>query len=438
MRFLQLPRFGQIMERGTILAWHVAEGQAFRTGDVIYEVETEKTTVTVEATFDGVLARRLVPEGEEVPVGAVLALCWEPGERQDPAALERALAEAKGARGGDGAAVAATLGAVAQGTAAQGEAAAQGPPTPEGAAARHPAATRPRITPRARRLAEEHGIDYTGLQGSGPGGIIQEEDIRAILAGRTGTALSQPPGRDRVAPATPAPLAGEGAAGRFIRQTPVQQAMAAAMERSWREIPQFVQTRTFEATKLLALREDLQAGGLDVSLTDLIAHVTARVVPEHPLVNATFRGGGEVLVHADVDLAVAMATDRGLVAPVLRRAQTLTLKETMTALRDLAAKARAGTLLLDEARGGTITLSNLGMLGVEWGTPIINPPQSCLVFVGAAREQVALREGRAVAVPVVSLSIAFDHRVLDGATAARFTGALCEALADPRDVVRLE
>lgn len=427
MRVLQLPRFGQIMERGTIVAWYVVEGQAFRTGDVIYEVETEKTTITVEATFDGILAHRLVQEGEEVPVGAVLALCWEPGEQHDPAALERAIAEVKGGSAGVHAATVTSSAsslpkttipeAAPQGMDDGGGVSAQHTRDPAHAKAQESVHLRPRITPRARRLAEEHGIDYTNLYGSGPGGVIHEDDIQALLAKRTDVEPSKP-------------------SGRVLRQTPVQQAMASAMTRSWRDIPQFVQTRTFSADKLLALRDQLRTGGLNVSLTDLIAHIMSRVVPKHPLVNATFHDQGNVFVYDDVNLAVAVTTDRGLVTPVLRRAQTLTLQQTTSALRDLIVKARAGKLSPDEVSGGTITLSNLGMFGVEWGTPIINPPQSCLVFVGTVREQVVLKDGRATAISVMSLSIAFDHRVLDGATAARFTEALSNALEDPGDVVQ--
>ena len=394
MRLLQLPRFGQIMERGTILKWHVADGAAFKTGDVLYEVETEKTTVTVEATFDGVLARRLVPEDENVPVGTILAVCWEAGEEPDPAALERAVHAAAAPQAG-------TTGAAG-----------------------------PRITPRAKRLAEKHGLDYAALTGSGPGGIIQEADVRAAL---------ERAGLERRG-AAPAATEGEGAGargGNVLRQTSVQRAMAAAMQRSWNEIPQFVQTRSFDALKLVELREELKAAGRSIGFTDLIAHVAARVVPDHPLVNATYRGDGEVVVHPDVELAVAVETERGLLAPVLHKAQALTLEQTAAALRELTSRARAGTLRPEQAQGGTISLSNLGMFGIEWGTPIINPPQSCVIFVGALRERLVLRDGRPVAMPVAALSIGFDHRVLDGATAARFTADLCAALEDPGAVVRL-
>lgn len=385
MQYLYLPRFGQIMEQGTIVAWHVKEGDSFDTGDVLYEVETEKTVVAYEATFSGTVARLLVAEGDEVPVGTVLAVCWEPGETPDPQRLEAAIREVRG-----------------QGTAPAAE-------------------KRPQISPRARRLAEQHGLDYTAIQGTGPGGIITEADIRRALdeAGSQAGDEKEEPGQ---VPAT------------VIKQTPVQRAMARAMGRSWAEIPQFVQSKRFNAAKLLELRGRLNDSGgaanLRVTLTDLIVYLAARVVARHPLVNATYRDG-DVITYKHVNMAIAVETEAGLVTPVLKNAETLSLQETVAGIRELVDRAQRGSLTPGDTQGGTISLSNLGMLGVEWGTPIINPPQSCVIFVGALHDRLLLIDGTPKAVPAITLSIAFDHRVLDGATAARFTSALCEALEEP-------
>ena len=211
--------------------------------------------------------------------------------------------------------------------------------------------------------------------------------------------------------------------------------MAEAMRRSWANIPQFVQTMHFNAAGLQRARERAREMGQRLTYTDLIVAVAARVIPEHPLVNAEYRPDG-VRTFRHVNLAIAIETPAGLVTPIVHRAETLALSATAERIRDLASRARDGGLTPADFDSATISLSNLGMFGVEWGTPLINPPQSAVIFVGAMTERLTLVEGHVVAVPEIALSIAYDHRVVDGATGARFTAALAGALADPDERLR--
>ncbi len=271
---------------------------------------------------------------------------------------------------------------------------------------------RPKAQPRARRRAAELGIDIGDVRGTGPNDLITEADVVAA--------------------------AGKGVrpGGRVIEQTTIQKAMAQAMEKSWREVPQFVQTVRFDASGLLASHATLKESEHPIGFTSLVMYLAARVIPEHPLVNAEHRPDG-IVVYEEVNIAVAIDTPRGLVAPVVKGCHALNLRAIDESVRDLVARAGENHLTLDDYAGGTITLSNLGMFGVEWGTPLINPPHSAIIFVGAARERVILSDGGPVNVPEIGLSIAYDHRVVDGATGARFTAALREALSAPRPLLSM-
>lgn len=397
MRTLKLPRFGQIMEEATITFWHVSEGDTFHTGDVLYEVETQKSSLDVEAKFDGVLARILVPAGDRkpIPVGTILALCWDIGEAQDPRTLEQAIRDIKREP-------------VVSPDATPGQVPAAA--RPQEREARRP--QRPKAQPRARRRAAELGIDIGDVRGTGPNDLITLSDVEAAAEERAGPT------------------------GRVIQQTAIQKAMAQAMEQSWRDVPQFVQTVRFDASELLASHATLKESEEPVGFTSLVMYLAARVIPEHPLVNAEYRPDG-IVVYEDVNIAVAIDTPRGLVAPVVKGCQALSLRTADESVRDLVARAGENRLTLDDYAGGTITLSNLGMFGVEWGTPLINPPQSAIIFVGAARERLILSNDGPVNLPEIGLSIAYDHRVVDGATGARFTAALREALSAPAPLLNM-
>jgi pyruvate dehydrogenase E2 component (dihydrolipoamide acetyltransferase) len=376
---LRLARLGQTMETGRIERWLKREGDAIAVGDVLYEVQTEKATVDVEATAAGTLARIVAAEGDELPVGALVAVVADPGEQPTDADIDRAVAEAAGA------------------TPAPAEA------TPEPVAvAAAPTTDRIRIMPRARALAERAGIGLEALAGTGPGGAITVADIERA----TDTGGPRVLERRRL----------DGRA----------RAMADAVTRSVREIPQFFQQVTVMADGLQRRRRE---AARPVTYTDVLIAACARAVADCPTANAMF-AGNEVVVYEDVNVGVAVATPGGLVVPVLRRAQTLGLEEIAAATDELVARARDGKLGPDDLSGGTITVSNLGMRGIEQGAAIITPPQAAIVFAGAIVERPVVRDGRVDVAACFQLSVTFDHRVLDGASAAEFTASLRRHLED--------
>lgn len=259
--------------------------------------------------------------------------------------------------------------------------------------------------PSLRALARKLGIDLAGVTASGADGTITVADVEAAAASAGPVAKV----RER------RPLRG------------IARTMADNVARSWREVPQFVQQITVDATDLLRRREAAASTGNRVSLTDLLVAAVAGAAIEVPEANATF-AGEEIILYADVNVSVAVATDRGLVVPVVREAQALRPAEIGARIRELAAQAKAGTLTGDDLSGGTITVSNLGMAGVETGFPLVNAPQAVIVFAGAVVERPAVVDGQIVVQPQLGLGIGYDHRVLDGATAARFTAALRTAI----------
>ena len=392
MHALYLPRQGQTMERGTISRWLKGVGEPYQVGDPLFELEYEKASLAIEAKLPGTLAAIVAKEGEDLPVGALLAIVADPGETLTEEQIKAAIARES-----------------------EGKAAASAPTPAAAAVSASPSGApkeRIRAMPRARALAQQLGIDLAALVGTGDRGAITVEDVQ-----RAARSTAGPRVRER------RPLRG------------IPRAMAESMTRSWREAPQFVQIVLVDATALVARRQAMAAEfkrlyGLDLSNTDLILEAVVKTVQEVPEVNASYSEEAVVL-YEDVNLGVAVATDAGLVVPVIKRTQTLALPDLARRLRELAAQARAGSLGPDAVSDGTITVSNLGREGPDTGTPLLMPPQAAIVFVGAMVERPLVVDGAVVARPTFYISNAFDHRVLDGATAARFTNALKRRLEAP-------
>ena len=376
MHTLMLPRLGQTMEAGTIITWFVQEGQAYEVGDPLYEVETEKSEVEVEAKLPGTIAKLAVPEGEQVPVGALLAVVADPGEQLSDEQVQAALQTPAGQEEVE--------------PADRGQVAA-------GAARRGPV----RAMPRAKRLAAELGVDLATVVGTGPDGTITEADVRQ--AGKQGVAI-----RER------RPLRG------------IAKAQAEQMTRSW-QIPQFSQDVEVDVGKLRQHRARLRDEGVQATVTDLVIDAVVGAVAKVPEVNSTF-AGEEIVVYEPVNVSVAVATDAGLVVPVLHDCQAKSLEERAAGLAAIAERARAGALTPEDSTGGTITVSNLGMAGVETGVPLLNAPQAYIVFTGATVDKPVVRDGQVTIRPMMHVVIAYDHRVLDGLMASRFTAAVREAL----------
>jgi pyruvate dehydrogenase E2 component (dihydrolipoamide acetyltransferase) len=399
MYVVKLPRLGQTMESGIITAWHVHEGQEFTEGDPLYEVETDKMTSEVEAKQSGRLARILVSPDDDVPVGTLLAIAQEAGEELSDRDIASFLAE-------------------------QGQPlpATSEPDRPEVAATEGPAAVDPvphgpsssggsvRAVPKARWLAKEVGIDLATVRGSGVDGTVRVADLPSASPNGAPAVYVGPP---RVAERIP--LRG------------VSKSMAEAVSRSWREIPQFVQQTNLDATALRARLKRLRYEGTAVTYTDLVIAAVGQTAVDVPQINSTF-GGEEILRFSDVNVSFAVASDRGLVVPVVRQANRLSIADVARKTKELAAKAKDGKLTAEDAGDGTITVSNLGAFGIDTGTPLVNAPQSAIVFVGSLRDEAVVVDGQIVVQPRMNIAVAYDHRVVDGMTGAQFTSALKDRL----------
>lgn len=411
MHLVRLPRLGQTMESGIINLWFVDEGASFSLGDPLYEVETEKMNTEVEARQNGVLARIVVAAGsDEVPVGAVLGVIADTGEAVDDSAIDALLGLEAMDRAEDEAPSlhpesTATPPAEPQAPRlnAEDELQAGGAGSP----------TRILAVPKARFLARERGIDLANVPGSGQGGVIRVSDVLGANGART-PATAPLADHDYVGP----PLVSER-----IPLRGVAKSMAEAMTRSWSDIPQFVQQINCNATALVARLKRLRYEGLRVTYTDLFVSAVAITASEVPEVNSTF-AGDEIIRYADVNVSVAVATDRGLLVPVVRRAHARSIGEIAATTKDLAERARNDKLTIQDITDGTITVSNLGAFGIDTGTPIVNGPQCAIVFLGSLTDQAVVSEGQVIVQPRLNIAIAYDHRVVDGVTAAGFTSSL--------------
>ena len=476
-----MPRQGQSVEACTIVRWLKQPGEDVGSGEVLCEIETDKAAFEVESTASGTLLAQFVPEGEEVPVLTPIAAVGAPGEDvPTPTVADGDSApEAGGAAGAavpetGGVAAATAPGAPPPVSPAPAVAPAAAVPSPAGADAPVAAAgaalpTRrggPAISPRARRRAGELGVDYTALGGSGPRGRIIERDVVAAAAARPALTAAA---RAAVAAGAEVPAVGSGIGGRVtladlaapaapagveavapeqvesVPVTGVRKLISERMRQSLLDTAQLTMTASADAEALVAYRarlkgsaEHLQLG--QVTINDLILFAVARTLPQFPELNAVVRnegGGDRIERHRDVHLAFAVDTERGLVVPVINAAHQLSIAGLAARAHELAAATQAGSISPDLLQGGTFTVTNLGALGVESFTPILNLPQVAILGVGAlALKPVAADLTQPGPPQEVSyrrhlgLSLTIDHRVVDGAPAARFLQALAAAIAD--------
>ncbi|NIN65760.1 MAG: 2-oxo acid dehydrogenase subunit E2 [Anaerolineae bacterium] len=432
-----MPKLGLTMEEGTIVRWLKEEGDTVEEGEILFEVQTDKVVMEVECTASGVLARILVHEDETVPIAQVVAYIAAPGEEVPEAipgvhpAEEVRVEEVTAAPPVAAAAIAATpaarrlardkgidLGQV-KGSGKDGmivkqdvQTAVEHAQAMPGAA--EPAPGSPKASPAARRVAREHGIALGVVPGSGPDGRIVEQDVLDFVA---------QPKESRVEE--------EG----LLSLHPIHKLMAERMSQSFSVAPHFYLGVEVKATALVELRDRLlpiceKEAQVRLTFTDLLVKLLAAALRNHPLANATWEDGG-IRVFREINIGLATAIDEGLVVPVVKAADELTLAEIAAARSELAEKAKAGRLTLDEVTGGTFTLTNLGMLGVDVFQAIINPPQSAILATGRILERPVVEDGEVVARPTIYLTLSVDHRVLDGATAARFLQELQTLIEDP-------
>jgi pyruvate dehydrogenase E2 component (dihydrolipoamide acetyltransferase) len=412
-----LPRLGQGMESGTIVRWLKAEGDTVEKGEVLYELDTEKATQEVEADSSGTLLKILAQEGEEIEVGKPIAVIGEPGEEVAESAAEpeqkaeepEQEAEAPAAREPE------------QEAKAEPEAEPEPEPEPQ-PAARSENGGRVKASPLARRIARERGIDLSGLTGTGPEGRIVAEDVeRAEKAG---------------VPAAAAPVAAPAAPSGEVEAIPLtgmRKAIARRMTEAW-EAPAFQITMTADMTAAIRLREALVArmgeGDAKPTYSDILTKVCAVALMRHRAVNALF-AGDEIQLIPTANIGIAVAVPNGLVVPVQRSCETKTIPQLANERADLVERTRGGSLRQDDLEGGTFTISNLGMYGVERFVAVLNPPQAAILAVGAIEERAVVRDGELVARPVLEMTLTCDHRSVDGATASEFLRTVKQFLEEP-------
>ena len=474
---IYMPQLGLTMTEGKVVRWLKAAGEPVRKGEPVLEIETDKVSVEVEAPADGVLGPILVEAGASVPIGGMLSHVLGVGEqgrrgagaqgRVSPAGLSAPsviLSEAKNLSRGRVMAsprakrMAATLGV----DLAQVEASGPGGRIVEAdvrwnaeSAKRKTQDTSPisagveasagdhlkaplqeeapvRASPLARRLAQELGVDLALVEGTGPGGRIVEEDVR-----RRAESASRPPAS---APFTPQIRNLQSPTKNVVEPlSGVRRVVAERMAHSFATAPHFYLSAEVEATALSHMREGLLAKvetvtGARLTITDILLKVCAQALAEFPEVNVAWAEdapGGGIVRHAEVNVGLAVSLDAGLVVPVLRFAAGLTLGEIARRRSDLVERARAGKLTLADLEGGTFTLSNLGVYGVDQFQAILNPPQAAILAIGRIKDRPVALDGAVVVRPTMHVTLSVDHRLLDGTQAARFLERVAQLIQEP-------
>lgn len=386
-----MPALGMAQETGKLLRWIKNEGDAVTKGEPLMEIETDKVTVEIEAPANGTLAGITAAEGEDVPVGRAVAFVLAEGEDlpltvpipAGPATSESAL---------------------------------PGASTNGSSTVAHTPGRRVLASPKARRLAREHGVRIEDLRGTGPHGAIQAADVVAQEARSVSDEPAAPP------------------------QPTVSNAwktMAERMQQSWRDVPHFYLDRDLDATRLNSWRETIRRrpGYEKVTHSDLLIVICAAALVEHPRVNATWRDES-IQHHQAINIGIAVATDEALIVPVVHGADRLELKAVAQARSNLVVRARERKLRPADVTEGTFTISNLGMFGVDAFHAIVNAPQAAILAVGRILDRIVAVDGEAAVRPMMTVSLSFDHRVVDGAEGARFLDTLAALVEEPAALVR--
>ncbi|MBG80147.1 MAG: hypothetical protein CMJ39_05485 [Phycisphaerae bacterium] len=447
---ITMPRLSDTMEKGTIIKWHVAAGDEVSSGDVLADVETDKATMEMQSFDDGKVERIAVKEGEPVDVGTVVAILLEEDESPEDAAVAQnqpvAAAPAATVESSSPAAV----------------------PAPEAQRSR---AGNLKLTPVARRLAEEHGIDPASLVGSGPGGRIVKRDVLAAVGTSTETRSAVPPSAAPTPATQSQPVVIDPVPTPAVPVTAVQpvstastnsdiiaipgslqshseplsnmrQTIAARLVQSKQSIPHYQVSASFNVDPLLALRkslnQQLEGTGSKISVNDLVVRACALAMYANPLMNASW-GGDSIVYNGAVNIGVAIAlpveSGGGLVVATIRDADRKSIRVISAETRALSEKAKTRGLTVDEMADSTFTISNLGMFGVDDFTAIINPPNSAILAVGGAIQKPVVRDGELAVGHEMKVTLSNDHRVIDGATAAQYLVSLREYIENPAQIL---
>ncbi len=427
-----MPKMGDAMEEGTLVKWLKSQGDEVQAGEAIAEIETDKVTMELEAEDAGTLAELYASEGQDVPVGEAIAFVQGEGE-EVPQRQEKEEAEAEEG-GGEGEAATAT--------ATETEEREERPDEPrmprtEETTEEARADGRFRASPIVRRLARENNLDLSQISGSGPQGRIVERDVRAALErGEAKVAEEQqaaPEAAPQPAAAAPEPT---GAPGTEIKQpTRMQRVIGERMQLSKQQIPHFYATVEAEVDELMALRkqlnEKLEDEGIKLSVNDFVMKACAVALRKFPNLNSLYTSEG-IELHEQVDMAMAVALEAGLITPVIKDAANKTLSAISGEAKDLAKRARDGKLQPNEYQGGTFTVSNMGMFGIESFSAIINPPQAAIVAVSSIMRRPAFdEEGNVVPRSLMKLTLSADHRIANGAEGAQYMAEVKRLLETP-------
>ena len=393
-----MPALEMAQETGKLIAWRKQEGDRVTKGEPLLEIETDKAVMEVEATADGILAGITGQVGADIPVGQTIAWIVAPGEKlptETESATSAPTARASSQAHAESQAVVATSAAPA----AAGQSA--------------------KISPKARRLAKELGVDIAAVRGSGSGGEILASDIQAHAAAAP-SATTAESAKNQVGLEVPSTL------GRLMAERTTQ---------SWTTVPHFFVTREIDASALNEFRQKLapeieHTQQIRITHTDLLVALTSRVLLKHPRINSSWTAEG-IRLHDRVNMGLAIAVNDGVVAAVIPNAQITNVAEIASQRRDVAERARAGKLRPADIADATFTISNLGMYHVDQFTAIITPPQAAILAVGSIVDRVVAVEGKPAVRPMMTLTLSCDHRAADGARAAMFLNELAEAISHP-------
>src|SRR5918993_401167 len=434
-----MPKMGDAMEEGTLLKWLKSEGEEVSEGDPIAEIETDKVTMELEAEDEGTLAQLIADEGQEVPVGDAIAFIQ--GEGEEVPERSEGGAEEEAEEGGE------EDGGGAQATATETEAPEEGEAEEADGRADGRADGHFRASPIVRRLAEENDLDLSKIDGSGPAGRIVERDVRAAMESGTaqrtedraagGVAAPEQPQQAEMQGFQPArlPEPTEEPGTRLVEPTRMMQVIGERMTEAKQHIPHFYATVEVRMDAAMALRKQLNAQledeGIKLSVNDFVMKACAVALRSYPNLNALYTTRG-VELHEKIDMAMAVALDQGLITPVIRDIGSKGLAAISQESKDLASRAREGKLQPDEYQGGTITVSNMGMFGIESFTAIINPPQAAIVAVSSIAKRPDYDEnGEIVPASMMKLTLSADHRIANGRDGALYMAEVKRVLENP-------
>lgn len=422
---VQMPALSDTMEEGTLVAWHKKVGEPVESGELLAEIETDKAVMEFQSFFDGVLLYIGVEEGNSVPVDAVIAVIGEEGEDYEALLKGAEKSEEKAPQQEE-----------QKGEAPSGEVLeiVSAPLKNKGTAPTKDAGSsdgRIKASPLAKAMAKEEGIDLSEVKGTGDDGRIVKRDIQDYLK----QSQKERPAESK--PVNSRPVAMPEPQGQYtdVSVTQMRKTIARRLGESKFSAPHFYLTMEINMDKLINARKQIkQLTETKISFNDFVVKAAAKALQEHPNINASWMGDS-IRSYSYVNMGVAVAIEEGLVVPVVRNADTKSLSQIATEIRDLAGKARDRKLTPDQMSGNTFTISNLGMFGIEEFTAIINSPDACILAVGAITPKLILKDGEVKETNVMKVTLSCDHRVVDGASGAKFLQTLKSILEEPMRLI---